>query len=424
MNLTECKKIIRGKIIKEIFWATLTKGVSLVLFLVLNIYLARKLGSEGFGVWSLFFSIITVFTTISYLGINTSTKKFIAQYKNTNRLKDVLVSSIKLRMICSLFFSILILFFYKPIVSFFNYPQLEGLFLLSVPVIFLSGLVEYLKDVFMGLHRIKYNFIINSLEFSLRLFFVFIFFIFSISVVSIVKSLILSLFISFLVGSYFFYFNFYKKSKSSNKKFTRKILNYSFPLFLMSFAFLFSTEIDVLMIGFYSTKEEVGIYSVAKQLIVKLSHIALVISMGAMPIFAEINKGNSFILKNKFYKILKINSVIYSFLVVSILFLSPLFIPLVFGNDFEKSVLPLQILTFYLAGFSVSILLDSFLDYVGRAKQRALNSFVFILLNILLNILLIPKFGAVGASIAISISSLPYIFLNWLEVRRVFNKFR
>jgi O-antigen/teichoic acid export membrane protein len=43
-------------------------------------------------------------------------------------------------------------------------------------------------------------------------------------------------------------------------------------------------------------------------------------------------------------------------------------------------------------------------------------------LNIILNILLIPKYGAIGASIATSIAYTPYVILNWLEVRKILNK--
>jgi O-antigen/teichoic acid export membrane protein len=36
-----------------------------------------------------------------------------------------------------------------------------------------------------------------------------------------------------------------------------------------------------------------------------------------------------------------------------------------------------------------------------------------------LNLLLIPKYGAVGASVATSIAYTPYVILNWLEVKKV-----
>jgi len=40
-------------------------------------------------------------------------------------------------------------------------------------------------------------------------------------------------------------------------------------------------------------------------------------------------------------------------------------------------------------------------------------------LNIILNLILIPRYGAVGASIGTSIAYLPYVILNWLECKKV-----
>jgi O-antigen/teichoic acid export membrane protein len=72
----------------------------------------------------------------------------------------------------------------------------------------------------------------------------------------------------------------------------------------------------------------------------------------------------------------------------------------------------------------MSIILSSFLDYIGKAKKRAYNISVTIILNIGLNIILIPRYGATGAAIATSVSYLPYVILNWLEVRKIFIKIK
>lgn len=174
------------------------------------------------------------------------------------------------------------------------------------------------------------------------------------------------------------------------------------------------------MIGYFLSSSEVGIYAVAKQIILKLPHIALALSMGTMPIFAKLNEKNKEELKKKLIKILKINTSIYAIIVLILIFLSPIFIPLLFGNEYVASVLPLQILTIYLFFMAMSVILSTFLDYVGKAKIRAYNIIITIVLNIVLNVILIPQYGAAGAAIATSISYLPYIVLNILGTRKSF----
>jgi len=407
-----------NKIIKETVWSFLTQGISLALFLLLNIILARKLSVGSFGLWSFFLSIMTLVFTISYFGINTSSKKFIAQYNKTESLKNILISSIKLRFIISLTFTLIFLITYKPLVNILNKPELEILFLYGIPLIFLSGFVEYFKSVFIGLHRIKYNFFVNLSEYGLKLILVVLFLLFSNSLINVVNSFTIALLITTILGFYFLYFNFYKDLKKPNKNFTKDILKYSYPLIWITIGFLALTEIDTIMIGILSTATEVGIYAIAKQIILKMPHISLILVMGAMPIFAKLNNENKEKLKKKLYNLLKINSLIFILIILGILFLSPFFIPLIFGRDYIKSILPLRILTIYLFCFATSVILSSFLDYTGKAKIRAINISITIILNIILNLILISKYGAAGAAIATSVSYLPYVLLNYSEVRR------
>jgi len=414
--------LVKNKLHKEISWGFIAKGTALLLYLLLNIYLARTLSVEKFGTWSFLFSILTIILLLSWSGINISTNRYIAKYNKTKELNNILKSSIKLRIIFSMGFAIIFLLIHKPLALLIGRPEFIPLFLLSIPLILFSGFVEYLKQVFMGLHRIKYNFIINFLEFGLKLLFVILFLNFSLELFNIVNAFVIATFITSLIGFYLLYKKFYIKTKNYKQKdFTKEILKYSIPMFFISIGFLITTEIDILMLGLLAADIEVGIYAIAKQIITKLPHIAMAVGMGTMPIFAKLNKDNKEKLRNTFYKLLKINALIFSLITIGIISFSWFFIPLIFGVGYSASVLPLQILTVYMISFSFSIFLSSFLDYRGLAKKRAINMSFSMVLNIVLNFILIPQYGAVGAAIATSISYLPYVILNWLEVRKVLN---
>lgn len=412
---------LKNKSIKETVWSFLTKGATVVLFLLINIILARRLGVENFGLWSVFFSIITIIFAISS-GVNGSTKKFVAQYNKTKNLKNVLLSSIKLRFLLSAIFTILVALLHRQIANLLDNSDLAILLLYGSPLVFFSGFVEYFKSVFMGLHRIKYNFLVNILEFGLKLILVLLFFSFSTSVFSVMNSYLIALFITSLMGFYLLYFNFYKNLELGTRDFKKEIAQYSIPLVFIGLGVIVSTEIDTVMIGMFSDTTEVGIYAVAKQIIIKLPHVSLAIAMGTMPVFAKLNKKNKFKLKKKLYNLLKINSILFLIIISGILLLSPIIIPFIFGSEYISSVLPLQILTIYLFCSATSVLLSTFLDYVGKAKKRAINISFTIVLNIILNLILIPNYGAIGAAIATSVSCLPYVLLNWLETRKILYK--
>lgn len=413
-----------NKLLKETSWSFAAKGVAFVLFIALNVFLARALGPEEFGRWSFFFSIITIFFLLSYFGLNASTQKFVAQYNQTDKLRSVLASSFRLRIVVSFLFSLLLLLLHRHLALLLGRPELESLFIYAVPLVFLAGVMEYLKQVFSGLHRIKYNFIVNILEYGLKFLFIVVFFNLSISLISIVNAFTLAMLLSSIIGSYLLYIRFYRVLKAPEHgtdyvRCTGSIIKYSLPLLILTFAFLIATEIDIIMLGMFSTNTEVGIYAAAKQVIIKIPHISLAIVMGIMPVFAKLNSSNHEELQDLLNKILKVNAIIMIPIVLSILFFSGYFIPLIFGEKYSASVLPLQILTVYLLCTSFSKPLSQFLTYRGIAVNRVIYTSGVIILNIILNMLLIPQYGAVGAAIATSVAFIPLVLLNWLEVKRV-----
>lgn len=413
---------LKEKIMAETFWSLASKAAASIFFLLLNVFLARYLGPENYGSWSYFFAILNILFLISYLGINQSARKYVAEYKGTKTLIHVLKSSLKLRLAFSAIFALFIFIFHKQLAEMLGRSDFEVLFLLSVPLIFLRGFVEYFKFIFQGFHKLKYNFITTLSEHGLRFFAVIVLLPVFGSLASILFSFNIAIIITLIVGSALFYFGIYSKNniENGNRKddLTSEILKYSIPLLIVNVGTATAIELDTVMIGVLSTDAEVGIYSVAKQIISKLPHIAIAIGLGAMPVFAKLNSKNKEKLQSILTRLLKINGLIFFTLSALILATSWFFIPTIFGSEYSQSVAPLMILTGYLIIFSYIVILSFFLDYRGLAKKRAINMTISVLLNILLNLLLIPKLGAIGASISTTFAYIPYLVLNWYEVKK------
>jgi len=409
----------KNKILKETVWSILAKGISFVFFISLNIFLARYLGPFGFGGWTFFYSVLNIVFLLSYFGINGSVKKFIAQYNKTDKLGSILKSAFKIRIFYSLVFTFIFFLISKPLAEILGRPDFETLFIAALPLIFFSSMVEFFKSTFEGFHRLKYSFYVTFAEHGQKLIITVIAIIFANGLIPIVFSFNLALIFTSLVGFYFFYFNFYKTSRARTGGFDTDILKYSIPLFFISAGVAVAVELDVIMIGILSVDSEVGIYSVAKQIIVKLPHLAFAIALGSMPVFAKLDSYNKKELTRLLQKLLLSNSIIFGAIGLFIVSTGWFFVPLIFGEAYAASVAPLMILVLYLTLFSYSVFLSSFLDYQGRATKRAIHLSIAIVLNILLNVLLIPSFGAIGAAIGTSLSYVPYVYLNWLEVKKV-----
>ncbi len=420
-RITSC---LKNKLIKETLWSFLSKGSAFFLFLAVNIYLARALGVELFGRWSVLYSFLTVYIVASYLGINASAGVFVAKYKNEKQIRHVLKSSLAQRVSVSLLFSLGFLVFRDDLFNLLGKSDVENILLSATPLIFMLGLLEYFKRVFVGLHRLKFLFIVTFLEYGLKLVFVVLFLKFSLSLVNIINAYSLAVFAA-MTGGFVIFYKFYLSSPKNipDKGFGLKILKYSLPLYFTNLGNLFFTDINTLLLGYLAGDKEVGIYSVSNQLINKLPQLSLAISLGTMPLFAEINRKNIKERQRKFLRLMKINFKIYLPLTVTLIFFSPYFIPILFGASYREAVIPLQILSFWVFMHSFNLYNVALLNYQGRAAQKAVHFLVTIIFNIFLNILLIPRYGAVGAAIATTVSYLPYAFLNWHEVTKILKEY-
>jgi len=410
----------KKNLLKETVWSFSAKGIAFIFFIILNIFLARYLGPEKFGAWSFFFSMLSIIVLFSDLGINISTRKFVAQYSQTKKLRSILESSLKIRFFSALIIASIFLLLYSFLADAIDRPEFKNMFLFATPLLFLSAFVEYFKALFQGLHKLKYNFFINASEQGLKLILTVLFLIFMNRLIALVYSFNFALLATGILGFCLLYFHFYKNLPSAKEPFGKEILKYSLPIFFATISFTMAAEIDTVMLGFLSNDIEVGVYAVAKKIIVEMPQISLALALGVMPIFARMTKENKLELKKFFHKLLKYNIFIFILVALLILTVGRILVPMIFGPAYSDSSLILVLLTPYLFLASQSIFLEQLLDYRGLAKKRALNFILVIVLNISINIYLIPIYGAVGAAIATSVSYLPYLILNWLEVKKIF----
>ncbi len=413
------KKLLSNKLIKEVSWSFLTKGSTFIWFYALQIFLIRYMSIEEWGKWSYFFSILNVVVLTSELGINVSSKKFLAQYNNSIYQKAVIKSTLKLRLIATSIVALILLIFHQKLATYIVEPELKKHILLAILFASFYSFQEYFKAVFEGFHRLKYNFIINTSEHLSRLLLIFLLFTTFHNFTSILFSYAFSSFFSTCVGFALMYFLFYKKLKNQKTKpLDKDILRYSIPIFVMAVGGYLSLEVDTIMLSNMKGDYETGIYSTAKKIIQNLPHISLAMSVGLMPIFAKLNQNNISELRKKFYNLLKINIIVYILLITVLVNFAFFFIPFIFGEEYTVSILPLQLLTPYLFLISISHYTGLFLTYRGLVKKCAINLTITVVANIALNFWLIPIYGAKGAAIATSVSYFPYFLLNFLAAKK------
>lgn len=199
---------------------------------------------------------------------------------------------------------------------------------------------------------------------------------------------------------------------------SRQWLASTLPLALMAGMLVVNQNTDVLMLGLFRPTDEVGVYRVAAQLAVMGAFGLSAVNMVVGTSFARLHARGD--LDELQRVVTRSARLVFGFSgVVTLLFVvfgAPL-LAAVFGAEYVGAYTPLVIL---LVGQFVNAVTGSvgyLLNMTGHERDTAKGVAIAALLNVLLNIILIPRWGMNGAAIATAVSLITWNLLLWRAVR-------
>jgi O-antigen/teichoic acid export membrane protein len=225
-----------------------------------------------------------------------------------------------------------------------------------------------------------------------------------------------------IVGTAFLAFYFLEKkvfpilhSKVKAIPVDRELFFFSFPLIFAGLAGLITGYTDTLMLGYFCTSSEVGIYNAAMP-----TASLLLMSGGAfgvifMPVVSELYaRGRENDLRSTYSSVTKwIFAITLPAFLLMTLF-SDSIVRIMFGSEYIVGATALRILAFGYFITSLFGLASSLLQSYGRTKIVMGCSFIGASVNFILNFLLIPIYGVTGAAIAtgasLALLGLLYLF--------------
>ena len=106
-------------------------------------------------------------------------------------------------------------------------------------------------------------------------------------------------------------------------------------------------------------------------------------------------------------------------MMVALVLIAPTFIPLFFGQDFTGSVLPMQVLSLLMIATGFNNLTGTqILLSIGKDKSFLYSVLAGTFSNFILNLILIPYCGAVGASIASAFAEFMVLFMTIYYIKK------
>ena len=373
--------------------------MALLVPLITTPYISRVLGPGPNGQYAFFYSIVSYFVIFVTFGFVDFGTKIIAETRTDNFKKTVNFASIS---ICKLLLGIICLVFYLGLmiplfISNIDTVQLILIFSLYIisasidPVFYFQGEEKFisicLKNLFLKLVSTIFIFVFVKSSSDLWIY-----------------TLILAL--SQLASILFLFFGLRKNDFTHIKLRDLCILDTfkkSIPFFVPTLAVSLFTYLNQTILGFLVSSElESGYYSQALKVITILSTFSSSISIIMLSRIAYLKSLNNMEEIEK--KISKSFQALY-FISLPILFglcaISDLFVPLFFGNGYDKCIYIIYIL-------SPTILFSPLNTLYGNIFYRPFNKiwiqtiaiFIASIINVILSFILIPLYASIGAAVS------------------------
>jgi O-antigen/teichoic acid export membrane protein len=179
-------------------------------------------------------------------------------------------------------------------------------------------------------------------------------------------------------------------------------------------------RLDIVMLQLMTEEKVVGFYSAAY----KLFEVAVVLPHSFMlvlfPTLVEEYHSDRSQFKNRFKKALVIYSLIGGSIALVLWVFSHGIITLMYGDKFFPSADILDVLSSAILLFFISFLLSNVLIASGREKINTWNLVGATVLNIILNLVWIPQYGAIGAAWATLFCETALVAILSLQVQKSF----
>ena len=400
------KKIAKGALI-SFLGMVFGRGLT-----YLYVALIARLGSSKYGLLSLGFTIVLFLSSLAMIGLKSGIVRYISFYlgkNDNNRIKGTIVSSIKTTLPISVILTILLFFFAEKVSSLlFHNPALTPilkLFSLTIPLIVLSNIF---LSVIIGYQKVGYQIGIKEIiENIIKLALTFILIYLGYDLFGAAVAYAIATFATFILSFYFMQKKIFPILNKSIKTitFTKELLKFSLPLLFVGFFVSIIKWTDVLMIGFFRTTSDVGIYNVA----LPTASLLVLVPTGMMALFLPVITMLYSKKKKKEIKNLTIRTSKWIFfanfpIFLVLLLFSKQILKVMFGQEYVVGSTVLSILLFAYMIDSVSHVNSSLLLMLKKTKLIFFIGGITALCNIILNILLIPSYGLVGGAIATSAS--------------------
>ena len=398
------------RIVKNTIVLGIAQVTSSLLGFLFIMYTARYLGAEGFGILSFALAFTGIFGVFPDLGLGQLTVREVARDKSlaSKYLGNIAVIKVILTIIT---FGLICL-----TINLLEYPNqtINVVYLVAVYIIF-NAFSQMFYSIFQAHEKMEYvsiGQILNSvLMLSGALFVIYQGF-------GVIGFASLYVLVSAIILGYSFVVSVLKFAKPKIEidfDFWKPTIKEALPFGLTGIFVTIYYYIDTVMLSLMvpNSNEVIGWYNAAYKLVLALLFMRGILHISLFPNMSEFYKTSKESLKLICERLFKYSLIISFPIAVGTAILSERFILLFYGSEYFPSVIALQILI-----WSNVIIFANFTPRLFEAinKQIIVTKITMLgaIVNVILNLLLIPQFSYVGAAIATCLTEFILLFPSFI----------
>lgn len=375
------------------------------------LYIANYLGIEKYGIYTFVFAFTYFFSFIPDMGVH---QILVREASKAPEKAGKLIGNGTIMQVC---LSLAALFLAFVVINLINFPEAtkNALYIASLGLL-ISGTGAY-GIIYEAKLRMEYSLMFNLANRVVLLLLIFL----AISNQWGLNSLILASITATLTHNVLMIL-FAKKlvrvSFEIDFPLMKQLFKEAIPIAIASVFTIIYFRIDVIMLSFLRGDAEVGLYSAAYKLTDALVFLPTVLTTSTFPLMSKYYKDSFDSFSFAYARTFKYLFAAGLLIAVLVTFASSRIIHIIYKPEFDGSTIALQILIWTTAIMFITTLISTTCISSGNQQIVSKRAIIAAILNVILNLILIPWIGYTGAAIATVLSTFAAMIFGLLWINK------
>ena len=361
----QVKQLFLGKLARASSWLVVGGVAGGILGYLFQIIMGRMLSVSEYGIFSALMAMIVVIrapmTTLSMI-ISRRVSTYRSEQDN-GKLGYLFYWINRKLLLIAVVLIVLVVFNIKPLQNFLLIEKSAHLYLLLI--ILLIAFPQAVNNAYLqGLQYFKWLSVSGVLATLLKIIIAVILIYFGLGVAGALGGVIFSTFI-ILILTYVVLRPSLSKNNASISNTTHLLFKSAMPVLLANVAFAVMTQIDMVLVKYYFSEQEVGIYAAASILGKAVMYLPGGIAMALFPMVAE-NHASGKSSAHLMFQAVGVTALLSLTGALFYYFFADSIIVLLYGNDYKEAANVLKYFGFAILPMALVMVAEHFLIAMGR----------------------------------------------------------